>query len=223
MPFRLPWWLDRRDDPRFYAKLETSCVPTGTEDVDKPWPARVQDISSTGLSLVLRRRFERGTFLTLDLENPTEKFRRTVIVKVVRIRRTRNGEWNLGCALDGEFDLESLEMFGVKAKKPPPQPERAWIRLPTRAWTTCHLPGEENGALRKVRVVNVCPGGIGLLVNKRVAHNTLLGVQVPRGKGPQHRVLARVIHVNPQPRGQWLLGCAFLGEISNQELQAFLQ
>jgi hypothetical protein len=223
MLFRLPWWLDRRDDPRFYAKLETSCVPVGNENLDKPWPARVHDISSTGLSLVLQRRFERGTLLTLDLENPAEKFRRTVIVKVVRIRRTRDGRWNLGCALDGQFDAEALEMFGVKAKKPPPKRERAWIRLPSRRWTTCYLPEENNGALRKVRVVNVCPGGIGLLVNKQIAAETLLGVQVPGGKGPQHRVLARVIHVTPQPHGQWLLGCAFLGEISDQELQAFLQ
>jgi hypothetical protein len=223
MLFRLPWWLDRRDDPRFYAKLETSCVPVGNETHDKPWAARVHDISSTGLSLVLQRRFERGTLLTLDLENRAEKFRRTVVVRVVRVRRTRDGNWNLGCALDGEFDAHSLQMFGVKTKKPPPQPERAWVRLPARVYTTCHLPGEGNRVLRKVRVVNVCPGGVGLLVNKRVAPDTLLGVQVPGGKGAQHRVLARVIHVTPQPFGQWLLGCAFLGEISDQELQAFLR
>ena len=60
-------------------------------------------------------------------------------------------------------------------------------------------------------------------LNQRIEPATVLGVQVPHSPSRLHAVLARVIHTTEQPRGQFLLGCAFLAELSDQELQAFAE
>jgi hypothetical protein len=216
-------------------------MPIGSGRFDKPWPARIQAISAGGLSLVLSRRFETGTRLNLELENPTEQYHRTLIVRVVKVERSSQGEWNLGCVTDEKLDEDELPHF--EAEPPPPEPaeapaepeppqqpepaqplepERAWVRLPCDALTTCYPVGPDHAAIRKVRIVNVSPGGVALLMRRHLQPGTLLTIRVPNGKGSKHRVLARVAHTTPRRNGKVLLGCAFLTDLSDQELQAFL-
>src|SRR5262249_33224157 len=59
--------LERRAAVRFATTLEASCQPTGRVK-ERSWSGEICDISSTGVCLLLRRRFEPGTILTAELQ-----------------------------------------------------------------------------------------------------------------------------------------------------------
>src|SRR5881227_3342645 len=49
---------------------------------DDPWPARVRDLSSGSIGLVLTRRFEPGTLLVIELEKKTQSLTHTLVGRV---------------------------------------------------------------------------------------------------------------------------------------------
>src|SRR4051812_32014146 len=57
---------DRRATPRFPCSLETACKPAMWAD-DKLWDGRIKDISLGGMGLLVKRRFEPGTLLRVDV------------------------------------------------------------------------------------------------------------------------------------------------------------
>jgi hypothetical protein len=73
------------------------------------------------------------------------------------------------------------------------------------------------------RVLNISQGGVALSLRRRFEKGTLLTVEVQRSDNhPPDPFLARVVHVTPQPDGNWLIGCAFTNDISADDLQAML-
>jgi hypothetical protein len=73
------------------------------------------------------------------------------------------------------------------------------------------------------RVLNISQGGVALSLRRRFEKGTLLSVEMQRADNlPSDPFLARVVHVTAQPDGNWLIGCAFADELSDQELQALL-
>ena len=78
---------------------------------DDPWPARVRDLSSGSISLLLMRRFEPGTLLVIELEKKTQSLSHTLVGRVHKAAANSNGSWELGCTLANkiaEDDLEAL-------------------------------------------------------------------------------------------------------------------
>jgi hypothetical protein len=62
------------------------------------WPATIRDISVNGIGLVLRRRFECGVLLAIEVPGGDEgPFR--LLARVVRITAQAGDSWLLGCAL----------------------------------------------------------------------------------------------------------------------------
>jgi len=77
---------------------------------DDPWPARVRDLSSGSIGLVLTRRFEPGTLLVIELEKKTANLSHTLVGRVVHATAQTNG-WMIGCTLANkiaEDDLQAL-------------------------------------------------------------------------------------------------------------------
>jgi hypothetical protein len=80
---------------------------------DDPWPARVRDLSSGSIGLVLTRRFEPGTLLVIELEKKTASLSHTLVGRVVHATAQNNGGWMIGCTLANkiaEDDLQALLM-----------------------------------------------------------------------------------------------------------------
>ncbi|MBY0527509.1 MAG: PilZ domain-containing protein [Gemmataceae bacterium] len=80
---------------------------------DDPWPARVRDLSSGSIGLVLTRRFEPGTLLVIELEKKTASLSHTLVGRVVHATAQTNGGWMIGCTLANkiaEDDLQALLM-----------------------------------------------------------------------------------------------------------------
>jgi len=98
---------DRRAAVRFSTNLETSCQPT-CRIKERSWSGRIQDISSTGVCLLLRRRFEPGTILTAELHGAAQSITKTMLVRVLRVQEQARRRWSIGCAFDRE--LSELEL-----------------------------------------------------------------------------------------------------------------
>jgi serine/threonine protein kinase len=65
------------------------------------WPAVICDLSRDKVGLLLARRFEPGTVLTIGLHEPRQSGPSTKSVKVTRVDRQSLGHWFLGCSFVG--------------------------------------------------------------------------------------------------------------------------
>jgi hypothetical protein len=103
--------LERRAFVRYGADLEVPCQPSGSMR-NAGWLAKVANISAGGIALLLHHRFEPGSPLTIEVQNRTGTFRRTVVGKVVHANAVCvRGEhyWLLGCTFAEELSPEEVK------------------------------------------------------------------------------------------------------------------
>jgi serine/threonine protein kinase len=101
---------NRRKTRRFALQLGCSGgVDSSIHAGGKPemWPLIVRDVSTTGLGVLVARRFEVGTELSVDLSQDPSK-PRPVTVRVVRVQRERAGHWIHGCLFERSLTDEQL-------------------------------------------------------------------------------------------------------------------
>jgi hypothetical protein len=77
--------------------LKCYCQPGIGQPDTVWWRGRVLEISTGGLGLLLGRRFEPGTSLTLDVESLAPVFSTTVPVRVMQATPQPRGGWLLAC------------------------------------------------------------------------------------------------------------------------------
>jgi hypothetical protein len=99
---------------------------------------------------------------------------------------------------------------------------RVWVRHPANLETTCQPAADPDGNRFPARVRNISLGGISLLVNRRFDTGELLSVELPGpAEGSTYTVLACVVHASQQAENDWVLGCTFARELSDEDLRAF--
>src|SRR5262245_25542797 len=102
--------VDRRAAVRYQCELATSLRPMrGAED--EQWPARLRDISTQGVGILVGRRFEPGTQLTLELQSDDAGLAYTLAARVVRVEDRNGAFWLLGCVFArplGDDELQKL-------------------------------------------------------------------------------------------------------------------
>lgn len=100
-------------------EVPSACRPASAlGDPESKWEATIRDLSVGGARLVLRRRFEAGTALAIELPGPDDPY--TVLAKVVYVRRLESGEWSLGCRFISalsETEQERLLSWGQAGKR----------------------------------------------------------------------------------------------------------
>jgi serine/threonine protein kinase len=102
---------DRRAAVRFSTDLASCCQPT-CRIKERTWSARIQDISATGIRLLLRRRFEPGTILTAELQGGGLHTTKTMLVRVLRVQEQTPRKWSIGCSFDRQLsELELKELL----------------------------------------------------------------------------------------------------------------
>jgi len=124
-PVSLPE-IDRRAHPRHPCLLPTSCKPACANEMK--WDAMIRNISQGGLRLVLRRRFERGTGLAIELPDKDRHESYVVFVKVVDTRPEEGGLWSLGCQFISQLsedELHRLVALAASGGAPPKREKRA--------------------------------------------------------------------------------------------------
>jgi hypothetical protein len=88
--------------------------------------------------------------------------------------------------------------------------------LPVSAW------GRKD-ARWPATISDISQGGIRLIVARRFEPGAGLGIELPGTAGEEpYTVLAKVVHVQGLPDGSWALGCKFISELSEDEVQRLL-
>lgn len=105
--------MERRTWVRYPQNRDTACHSV-TSKTGIHWSARIQDISATGIGLLVDYRFEAGTLLAVELRSTATDFARTALVRVVHLTvvTAHPGlRWIAGCAFLqplSEQDLQAL-------------------------------------------------------------------------------------------------------------------
>ena len=213
---------ERRVWVRYPASAETVCEPVAAGD-RKGLLARVQNISRGGINLLLDRGLQTGSLLCVELPGPSAHASYTVLAYVIHARSRPGGQWALGCAFARELSDLDLEAFGAQRVRSNVPDQRHWVRFPCSLKALYHP--VTTGQVKKwpAKVVDISANGIGLMVAQPVDAGALLSVEL-EGATPQAArvMLACVARVNRESGEERLLGCNFIRELTESELQAFL-
>jgi PilZ domain-containing protein len=98
--------------------------------------------------------------------------------------------------------------------------QRVWLRYPSRRAVSCRLSEKNDAAFWPAQACDVSRGGIKLLSIEKLQRGSMLTIRL---KDTESAVKAQVRYVLPSPEGKWMAGCAFLEELSEKELQSWLQ
>jgi hypothetical protein len=100
---------------RFSSSQEVYCQPVAAptaEESETRWLGRFREVSREGLSLVLRRRFEPGTALTIELSDKPRRGVRSFPVQVVHATPEGKSRWIIGCEFLRPLSDEELQTLG---------------------------------------------------------------------------------------------------------------
>lgn len=98
---------DQRRWMRFQCEVTARVQKVGVDDGDIP--AKVIDLSPTGVGLRVDQPLEPGTLLNMDLCAADGHLVRSILACVVHINGQVGTEWNLGCNFIRELDVADME------------------------------------------------------------------------------------------------------------------
>jgi hypothetical protein len=75
---------------------------------DESVPALLENFSSTGMRLTLRRCYEPGRVLAVSWREAQGDKQHTLLVHVVHARNDGGGTWSMGCAMVGHVTDEEM-------------------------------------------------------------------------------------------------------------------
>lgn len=106
---------ERRAATRFSFRVQGDCQPITANEAGNHWPVNTLDISTSGVAVLLSRRFEPGTLLALELSGASNPSAYLPLARVCRV--TRNGlHWLLGCVWQDTVATEEIhELVGATA------------------------------------------------------------------------------------------------------------
>jgi len=97
---------EARGADRQPCEVHTTCQPPSAWAKD-PWPATIRNIGTSGLSLTLPRRFERGSGLAIELPSD-DGSTSTILARVVHVSPFPEGGWLLGVSFVSELSDEEV-------------------------------------------------------------------------------------------------------------------
>jgi hypothetical protein len=99
-----------------------SCKPTSAwTGNERSWSAIIRDVSQGGVRLTLRRRFEPGSGLEVELPGKDGEGY-SVIVRVVHVRREEDDLWTLGCKFLSDLSEEEVSTLLPQPAQPTAEP-----------------------------------------------------------------------------------------------------
>jgi hypothetical protein len=195
--------VDCRVRERHPCELETSCQPVAARgDNDLHWPGTIRDISTAGVGVVLKRRFEPGAGLAIELPSVGDRDGETLLARVRHATRLQDGHWLHGCAFISELsDDELYALLRLSARGQTPAPDARMVGA---------------NVVRDVTFRGVTADGqrVALLVRQLrtraawpLAPGTSLAVRVG---GPSAGQVRLVVEEAAEHGGRWTVRCRFL-------------
>jgi serine/threonine protein kinase len=104
---------ERRRWLRYPCTLVTVCefnpsIHDDEAEIQDRWEGIVQNLSVFGAGLLLTRRFEPGATVNIILESPDHAFKRSLELRVRRVRRSGDGRWSTGGTFSEELTRDDL-------------------------------------------------------------------------------------------------------------------
>jgi hypothetical protein len=212
---------ERRVWVRFPADLETRLVAPNRPD-EPGLAARIRDISRGGAKLLVNRPFDPGALLTIVLPSADGKSSLAVLACVVHCQAAGD-EWHVGCSFSAELDDDELNTFGALRSRPTPPDGRNWTRFPCGDVTATVVRLSDNDPRRyPARVRDISASGVALLVDDDIPAGTLLNAELHHGADRSFTILACVVHATTAPEGGHVLGCNFIRELNETDLESLL-
>lgn len=214
---------ERRFWVRYPADLKTS-VQMSRAGQPFSAAAQLRDISQGGANFILDRPIHTGHLVNLELPLGSAGEMHTVLACIVRAIEEAEGRWALGCVFSRELTDEELAGFGAKrVRHDDPGDQRIWMRFNCNLTAKFQTIGDANAPVDSADVLNLSASGVGLLVDRFVDAGTLLNIDLTGRDGQATRtILACVVHVNQQRASEWALGCNFIRELTDEDIQALI-
>jgi PilZ domain-containing protein len=100
-----------------------------------------------------------------------------------------------------------------------PDERRLYVRYSSEATTDVQLVDRESPQRLAAQVRDISCGGASLLLDCEIPAGQLLNVELPRTDGePSKTVLACVVRCSPTTEGEWIVGCVFSRELTEEDL-----
>jgi hypothetical protein len=211
---------ERRVWIRYPADLEVAVSPACSAE-NAGIVARVRNISLGGINLLASRHLEPGEMITVELPGATAESRTWVLACVVHCAELKPGEWSLGCTFSRELTHEDLIAFGASRERYASADQREWKRFSPRMSATYQLVSQADLERHAAEVLDICPSGIGLLINHEIDNGSLLSVEMCNAAGIVVRtMLACIVHINRLSPEKWALGCNFIRSLNDEDFKA---
>ena len=101
-------WVRHELDVGSCGVIDTSVYGGGPES-EEFWPLVVRDLSNGGVGVLLARRFEPGTELSIELSTGPDVLPRRLSARVVRVVPEKAGHWVHGCAFPENLTDDELD------------------------------------------------------------------------------------------------------------------
>jgi hypothetical protein len=213
---------ERRIWVRHRCTLNTTYQPAHEPDAER-LSVQVRDISRGGISLAVDRAFEPGELLSVELPTVPGKPTSRVLACVVR-SHCRGGEWVLGCTFAARLQDQDLQLFGAVRARPDEPDQRSWVRFDCKAGAFYRAVNVPGSTLAQATILNVSASGVALEVEQPLEIGELITIDLRAGEHFLFSTLACVVRVTiPSDGGRTVLGCNFIGELADSQLQALLQ
>jgi hypothetical protein len=198
--------IECRVRTRHACDLEASCQPVaGRNDDDLQWSGTIRNLSTSGLGLVLKRRFEPGAGVAIELPAGGGCPEQTLLARVRHATRLPGGFWLLGCSFISELSDDELQkLLLLSTGQPPAAPKAGGRKLAAPAVTDVTFRGlAEDGRPVAILVKRLQPNPTWPL-----PAGTTLALRVGGANASQVRL---VVQETSQEAGAWVVQCRFLG------------
>lgn len=196
--------------------------PEGAAD-GKRHSARIQDLSLGGVVLALAQKFEPGTPLEVEVSSPSGEAPIRLLARVMVCSHPAENSFVVSCCFLHELTWDELQLFGADCAVPDRSDGRAWVRFPSKVEAFYHAVVAAEHAPGRARIVNISAGGVALQTQRDFERGTLLNLDLRSLDGqPLQPRLARVVHASRREEGDWVLGCTFVRELSDADVQSLL-
>jgi hypothetical protein len=217
----IPVAEDHRVWVRFPSNLATT-FQSPTSGGQESLQAKIRNVSRGGLSLLADRGFEPGSLLSIEPPSGDQSAL-AVLVYVVHARRQDEQSWVLGCTFARELNDADLVAFGTGPLPADATGHRTASRHACSVAGSYQVVADDLQERRGVRVLNLSGSGALVETPEALETGTLLSLQLsgPR-EGPPVIILGCVVHRRFGSDGQWTIGCNFIRELTEAELDLLL-
>src|SRR5262245_38675930 len=213
---------ERRTFGRIPCDVETTCRPTDRQRTER-WPARARNVSRGGVCLRLPRSFQLGELLSVTLPSAANEGTAEVLACVVRCDEIEGDAWEVGCTFATPLSENDLRRFDAGRTPDAPTEQRQWARFPCKAEAVYQLVrSREPGGMTPASVVNISGGGIALQVSDPLHVGELLSVELRREGTAILTALASVVRATVDRSGERIVGCNFIHELPEAQLERLL-